>query len=296
MASTIGSKYQDSMLSITTSQMNARKVLPHPCVLMAYGVLLSLAAWVYHVIADGEFSSIIAVGVVFQCGAFVTLAMQVISSGSCAGISARSLALEAGALCCKLSSTVYLDGYLPNDASGDWAYQATDVCSLLVVFWLLHQTLVQRRSSYQADDDSAPYIVMVVVVCILLSALLHGDMNAYPLFDALYMCGLLLSVVAVLPQLWLITRAGGKVEALTSHYIAMVAVARVCSGIFMWTARDDITCVPWIKGVNHAIWFILSVHVLHLLLLADFAYVYVRTMVTQGIQARVDLDSAIFEV
>merc|ERR1719421_2524463 len=112
---------------------------------MAYGIFLSLAAWVYHVIADGEFSSIIAVGVVFQCGAFVTLAMQVISSGSCAGISARSLALEAAALCCKLSSTTWLDGYLPNDESGDWFYQAMDVCSVLVVMWLLREVLVTRR-------------------------------------------------------------------------------------------------------------------------------------------------------
>merc|ERR1719463_297997 len=129
-------------------------MLPHPRVLMAYGVFLSLAAWVYHVIADGEFSSIIAVGVIFQCAAFVTLAMQVISSGSCAGISARSLALEAIALCCKLSSTTWLDGYLPNDASGDWFYQAADVCSVLVVFWVLRQVLVTRRSSYQAAEDS----------------------------------------------------------------------------------------------------------------------------------------------
>jgi hypothetical protein len=289
-------KKQEVMFSTEPSPMTLAKVMPSSQVLVAYGVFLSLSAWVYHVIADGEFSSIVAVGVVFQCGAFVTLAMQVISSGSCAGISARSLALEALALCCKLSSTLYLDGYLPNDASGDWFYQAADVCSLLVVLWLLHQILVTRRSAYQADEDSAPYVPTVVVVCILLSALLHGDMDNYPLFDMLYMCGILLGVVAVLPQLWLIAHVGGKVEALTSHYIAMAAVARVCSGIFMWTARDDITCVPWVKGVNHAIWLILSVHLLHLLLLADFAYIYVRTMVTQGVQARVDVDSTIFEV
>merc|ERR1719230_2112791 len=222
------------MLSATSAQMTVGKMLPHPRVLMAYGVFLSLAAWVYHVIADGEFSSIIAVGVVFQCGAFVTLAMQVISSGTCAGISARSLALEAAALCCKLSSTTWLDGYLPNDASGDWFYQAADLCSVLVVMWLLHQVLVTRRSSYQADEDSAPYVGTMVIVCIVLAALMHGDMNDYPLFDALYMCGLLLGVVAVLPQLWFITRAGGKVDSLTSHYIAMMAMARVLSGTFMW--------------------------------------------------------------
>jgi hypothetical protein len=276
--------------------MAAEKVAPPAQVLVAYGLGLALSGWVYHFLADGEFSSIITLGVIFQCGAFVTLAMQVISSNNCAGISARSLALEALALCCKLSSTTWLDGYLPNDASGDWFYQAADVCSVLVVMWLLHQVLVTRRSSYQADEDSAPYVGTMVIVCIVMSALLHGDMNDYPLFDALYMCGLFLGVVAVLPQLWFITRAGGKVDALTSHYIAMAAVARVCSGSFMWHARDDITCVPWVKGVNHAIWVILSAHLLHLFLLGDFAYIYVRTMVTKGVQANVDVHGRVFEV
>jgi hypothetical protein len=284
------------MSSITSAPMTVGKLAPPSQVLIAYAVFLGLSAWVYHFLADGEFSSIITMGVVFQCGAFIILAMQVISSGSCAGISARSLALEAIALCCKLSSTTHLDGYLPNDASGDWFYQVADVCSVLVVLWLLHQVLVTRRSSYEADNDSAPYLLTVVFICVLLSALFHGDMNDYPLFDALYMCGLLLGVVAVLPQLWFITRAGGKVDVLTSHYIAMAAVARVCSGMFMWHARDDITCVPWVKGVSHAIWLILSAHLLHLFLLGDFAYIYVRTMITQGMQARVDLDSTVFEV
>merc|ERR1719163_1663846 len=119
--------------------------------------------------------------VVFQCGAFAILAMQVVTSGNVMGISARSLVLEAAALCCRLSSTMWLDGYLPNDASGDWVYQAVDICSVLVVMWLLREVLVKRRSSYQAQDDSAPYVVEAVIVCIVLAALLHGDMDDFPL-------------------------------------------------------------------------------------------------------------------
>merc|ERR1719440_1336760 len=119
------------------------------------------------------------VAVIFQCGAFVTLAMQVVQSGSIAGISARALGLEAAALCCRLSSTMWLDGYLPNDASGDWLYQAVDVCSVLVVMWLLREVLVTRRSSYHAEADSAPYVVQMVVLCIVLATVLHGDMDDF---------------------------------------------------------------------------------------------------------------------
>jgi len=273
----------------------AKCVTPSPGVLVAYVVFTAIGGFVWHFLADGQFSAIISMGVIFQCGAFLTLAMQVISSGSCAGISARALAMEALALCCKLSSTTWLDGYLPNDESGDWFYQAMDVCSVLVVMWLLREVLVTRRSSYQADEDTAPYVGMLVIVAIVMSALLHGDMDDYPLFDALWMCGLLLGVFAVIPQLWFITRAGGKVDPLTAHYIAMTAVARVLSGFFMWHARYDITCVQWVEGVNHAIWVILAAHLLHLFLLGDFAYIYVRTMIGQGMQAPMDL-SVVYEV
>merc|ERR1719223_1443073 len=104
------------------------------------------------------------------------------------------------------------------------------------------------------------------------------------------MAGLFVGILAVLPQLWLIARADGRIEALTSHYIAAMAISRLLSGSFMWHARFDITCAPWVEGYNHAPWAILGAHVLHIFLLADFGFVYIRSMITAGIQARLDLE------
>jgi len=263
-------------------------------VLRAYVVFLCLAACVWHFVANGEFSAILTMAEMLQCFAFVTLAMQVISSGSAAGISARSLALEAISLCCRLSSTTWLNGYLPVDASGDWLYQTVDVCSVLVVMWLLREVVVTHQFTYQASVDTFPACAVGISAAVL-AAILHPDMNDRPLFDALWMAGLFLGVVAVLPQLWLITRTGGKVEALTSHYIAMMAAGRLLSGIFMWHARHDITCEPWFPDVNHAVHAILLAHFLHLVFLGDFAFLYVRTMITQGLQARLHLDAIVCE-
>merc|ERR1719276_524626 len=197
-----------------------------------------------------------------QCLAVVLLALQMVSTGSASGISAQALSLDALAICCRLSSTLWLNGYLPVDASGDHIYQAIDICSLVVLAWLLHQILVVKRHTYQAEEDSMP-ILPLVKGALVLAALLHGDMDDYPLFDTLWMTGLLTSTVAVLPQLWLITKTGGRVEALTSHYIAAMAVSRVLSGMFMWHAFNDITCFAWITGFNHASWAILAAHLLH---------------------------------
>merc|ERR1719407_467011 len=105
---------------------------------------------------------------------------------------------------------------------------------------------------------------------LVLAGLLHCNMNGRPIFDILWMTGLFVSSVAVLPQLWLVTRTGGRIAALTSHHIAAMAVSSALSGIFMWHARSDITCIPLFGRMNHAIWAILGAHLLHMLLLADF--------------------------
>jgi len=104
------------------------------------------------------------------------------------------------------------------------------------------------------------------------------------------MAGLFTGVVAVLPQLSLIMRSGGRAEAMTSHYIAAMAMSRVLSGIFMWEAREDITCKPWVEGIQHGIIAILIAHGLHLLLLCDFLYYYIGSMTQKGFRGTVQIN------
>jgi len=270
------------MFAAASSTSRGGKAKPSNGIATAYGIFAAIALGVYHFVAAGEFSAVLTLSVMFQCLAVVLLCLQSLSSGSAAGISARSLMLEALALACRLSSTLWLNGYLPVDATGDHIFQAVDVCTLLLVLWLLHRVLVVQQHTYEVDADTFPVLPMVLG-SLVLGTLLHADMNSRPLFDALWMAGLFMSIIAVLPQLWLVARAGGRVEALTSHYIAAMAMARLLSGSFMWHARFDITCVPWVEGFEHAVWTILAAHALHLLLLTDFAYYYVKGVMKQGL-------------
>jgi len=242
----------------------------------------------FHLVAQGQFSSIMTMSVMIQCLAFALLAMQSLSSGSAAGISARGLGLDAFALYCRLSSTLWLNGYLPLDASGDWVFQAVEICSLILVCWLCYSVLVKQKKTYQSEADSCPMLPLMLMA-LLLAALLHGDLNSRPLFDTLWMSGLFSDVVAVLPQLWLIASTGWGVEALVSHYMAALAVSRILSGIFMWSAREDITCNEWIPGVNHALIAVLSAHVLHFVFIADFAYYYMKAITKEGLSCSVEL-------
>jgi hypothetical protein len=271
-----------SLLAASTAQK-----APPTHVTVAYTFVLLSMFGVNHCFAGGQFCVVMTFSVMFQCLAVVLLGLQSLSTNSASGISAQALVLEALSLGFRLSSTVWLNGYLPVDKTGDFLFQAVDVCSLVIVIWLLHRVLVVQSGTYQASEDSMP-IAPIVLVSMVLAMFLHGDMNGKPLFDALWMASLFMGVAQVLPQLWLIARQG-SVHALTSHYIAALAISRLCSGFFMWISRKHITCKPWVDGMNHAIWIILAAHVIHLLLLADFGYYYGKAVVKQGFSARLPL-------
>lgn len=254
------------------------KALPTHVVL-TYIVFAAGAFAVYHHVAEQEFSSILTMAVIVQTLGMVFLCLQVLSGGT-AGVSAQGLTLDGIAVGLRLSSTVWLNGYLPTDRTGDHVYQVMDFCTLAMILFLLRRIL--GTSAYQAAEDSFS-VGPMVLACFSLAAIFHADMDDNPLFDTLWMTGLFAGVLAVLPQLWLIMRSGGQAEAMTCHYIAAMAISRVLSGIFMWEAREDITCKPWVVGVQHGIIVILMAHAIHLLLLGDFAYMYVRSL-TQSLQ------------
>lgn len=254
---------------------------------MAYALFLSAGWVVYHFVANQEFSAILTLAVMLQCLGFALLGLQVLLTGSAKGISWRALALDAVALCFRLSSTLWLNGYLPVDASGDWVFQAVDIVSVVLVLLLLRKIFGDRQVG-ENDEDCFP-IVPVIAASFILGALFHADMNNRPIFDTLWMSGLFISALAVMPQLWLISKTGGKTEALTAHYIAAMAASRALSGVFMWYARADVTCDPLIEGFSHAIWAILGAHAVHILLLGDFGYAYFKAVMRQGLTAPVDL-------
>jgi len=259
-------------------------------VVSAYAVFAAIAFAVYQFVAGRQYSSVITMSAIVQCLGLTFLCIQVISSKSATGVSASSLKMDALAIAFRLSSTTWLNGYLPVDASGDHVYQIMDALSLALILFLLYQVLVAHRSTYNDTDDSMS-IRPMVMVSLVFAALLHGNMDASPLFDTLWMTGLFCGVVAVLPHFWLIIQTGGQVDPMTCHYIAAMALSRVLSGLFMWEARYDIKCKPWISGVEHAIIVILLAHGAHLLLLLDFAYHYGSALIRKGFNEPVQMSN-----
>jgi len=272
------------MLAATGRLSGMAKNAPPMHVTIAYGVFLMLGVMIYTLVAEGEFSAILTMSAITQCLAISLLAMKVVSTGDAGDISARALTLDAAAFVCRLSSTIFFNGYLPADVTGDWVYQAIDICSLCLTLWLLRYVLVDKRQTYNSDDDNLPTSGLLLG-CMVMAMLFHADLDDRPIFDTLWMAGLFIGAVSVMPQLWLISQNSGRAEALTSHYVAMMAVSRFLSGIFMWHAREDLSSKPWaiLGGWNHGAPVILGAHALNLLLLGDFGYYYIKAIAKNGL-------------
>jgi len=263
--------------------------------LLVYVAFLSVAGYVYHVVADQAFSSVLTLSAVFQCLAFSLLGVQIISSGSVAGISAKSLFLDVLALASRLTATVFEESYQPTDQTGDGMYQAIDGLSLAMVVWVLYRVCIVQRTTYEADDDSFPAMPLALGALVL-AVVFHGNLNKSPFYDTMWMCGVYASAISVLPQLWMITHRGGKCPALTSHFVAVMALARVLSGTYMWHAYPEISADPLFGNVKYAGYAVIVAHVVHMLLLGDFAFYYVKNVANSGLGADLDLSPQVWEV
>mmetsp|Transcript_13293 Transcript_13293/g.35638 ORF Transcript_13293/g.35638 Transcript_13293/m.35638 type:complete len:293 (-) Transcript_13293:105-983(-) len=265
-------------------------IMPPAPLLVAYALFAGAFIALFQLVVEDSLSALLTVAEMTQCLSVGLLCCQVIVSGSVQGISAQMVQMDALALCFRLSSTLWLNGYLPVDASGDYVFQAVDITSVIMLLWLLHQLLQVKRNTYQEEADTFN-IIPAIAGAIVLAFLFHADMNNRPFFDACWLASLLLRTVSVIPQLWLIMFTGGKVEPLTAHHIATMALGRAVAGIFMWHARHDITCLPWFDSeINHAVIIILGAQLLHMLLLGDFAYIYIKAVMTQGLGCRIELE------
>merc|ERR1719240_769248 len=208
-----------------------------------------------------------------QALSFIFLQMQISDSQSVAGISGKALTMHAIKLGCRLASSLFLDGYLPTDKSGDWIYQLGDVLSLLMVLQILYSVYGAYKSSYQFEADTLD-IRNLVMGAVVLAVLIHPDMNSWAPMDIVWTTHLYVDAIAMVPQLWMISRMGGQVKGFTAHYIAATMLSNFLSGLFWFHASPDLVEDP--NAINIPGLAINGAHMVQMILLLDFGFFYGR--------------------
>lgn len=220
------------------------------------------------------YSSILTLGSGVQCLGFYTLIVKVQWQKSMHGISEKTLRLYAAVFALRLASTLLYSGYLPVDRSGDFVYQFADALSLVCVLKLIHMIRNVYVSSYQETYDTMD-VLRLVPGCVVFAVFIHGNLNNSFLFDTIWTLSMNLDTIALLPQLWMLSKIG-EVECMTSHFVFAMIVSRTCAFAFWWYGYTELART---RGPNLAGWQLLAAHGLQLALSLDFLYYYVSSRI-----------------
>jgi len=229
-----------------------------------------LAVW--HKVSQKDFSAIVTAAAVVQCTGFVILSMRVRMAKSVAGISSKTLSLFVLYLCVRLVSTTLKKGYIPVDRSGQYFYQFMDMCTVALASHLLYCCHKTYAHSYQEEHDSLP-VLPLVIPCVVLACMVHGNFNRNKFFDIVWFASLNLETVVLLPQLWMMSKIGGKVSTISSQFVACNAVSKVLTVTFWIWAYTELADKD---GSNMVGQQIIGAYLIQLALSADFMFYYAK--------------------
>jgi len=139
--------------------------------------------------------------------------------------------------------------------------------SILMALDILRAVLKNYRESYQEDLDVLK-IKHLIPACLVLAIVVHPDIRRGAVWTFGWTSCLYLDVLALMPQVAMMTKSGGKVEAPIANFVAMTALSRVGDLWFWCCGAHGLMRYSWI--------LIVFFHILHLLLVADFMYYYIR--------------------
>jgi len=245
---------------------------------LSYAVFAVLGCCALHWASDRTFSTLITLGAAFQCLGFCLLRLKIRKQKGVQGISSRTLQMFVVAYVCRLYSTLQYNGYLPVDRSGDWMYQLVDVVALLVIcsiLFAMHGFPRALSRTYEKEMDSCQ-IMWLLVTCCALSYAIHPHLNNRQIPDMMWTMSLYVEAVAMVPQLFMLTKKGGVVESLASHYIAAVFIARCLYLSFWCNSYGELK--PKNADVNLPGWGVIGAQVLQVIIFGDFMIHYFRSM------------------
>jgi len=184
-------------------------------------------------VSDLDWSLILTLGSVFQTFGWYALLHKIIQQKSVAGVSLHSVELLIIVYAVRLWTIVQKSGYLPVDSSGDGLYQAADFFGLVIACGTWKCLTDTYSATYDKDYDTLD-LLKFVPVCVMVAVVIHGDLNNCFIYDTLYFISVNVETIALMPQLWMFTRGDGSVDGMTSHFVVMQTLGRICSTAFWW--------------------------------------------------------------
>merc|ERR1719473_2125469 len=123
---------------------------------------------------------------------------------------------------------------------------------------------------------------------IAVAYLTRGDLNNSLFYDMAWMISVAVDTVAMVPQLWLLSALGGKVDALTSHFVALLFASRAMTFLFWFYGYPELA--PTDDSWNACGYAHVVLSFTQLLLCADFMYYYLKACYLREAMVLPELD------
>ena len=228
-------------------------------------------------ISSKNFSFFLVLSSIIQTCAFSIILVKVTNFQSVSGLSSNTLICYAILFFARLTSTLFYPGYLPNDSSGSWLYQLTDLISLFICGLLIY--LIHFKYKETADlmlDSKLPFYFLVVPTYIL-AIFFRSSLNNNAFCDINWAFSMYLETFAIFPQILLFTLKKGQIESFTSHYVALCGLSRLFSLTFWWDTYEELKSYNLFFG-QYVGYFIIGSQILQLIIMADYYYLYFKSI------------------
>lgn|SRR3989338_3747027 len=186
----------------------------------------------------------------------VLLLKKMLSTGSCAGISLKSVELYA-----VVFVTRYVDMLWNISSMYNWLlklfFLATTFTSIYVMRTRLRHTYDRNHDTFVVSYLLGPCAVLALIVC-----------DHYSLYELVWTFSIILESVAILPQLFLLSRTR-EADLITAEYIFCLGSYRVLY-LLNWMYR------VFVEG-SSLHWFVWVFGLVQSLLYVDFFYYFIRS-------------------
>jgi len=260
------------------SSKDVEKILADP--FKAYTCFLVAFVCVYE-ICGGAFSAasyedlIGYVSCSLEAYGLISIIQKIKKNGSVSGISGNSFMMfaltyslrecETIIMLCSASVRLTLNG------TGLEVLQITSLPLVANILWSIFQTY---RKSFQEELDVLQ-IKYLIPGCMLSAILIHPSFMQGYLYSYCWTASFYVDVFALLPQVAMMSKGTGQVEAPVANFVAATAFSRGVD-LWFWYFRFDLGPQGWWFGFNYSGYLIVFMHLISFAIVADFMYYYMR--------------------
>jgi ER lumen protein retaining receptor len=243
--------------------------------------------FIYIFMSSKDFSFFLVLSSLVQTCAFVIILLKVTDRQNTGGLSANTLICYCILLFARLTSTLIYPGYLPNDSTGSWLYQLSDTISMLICCLLIYLIYFKYKETSDLMLDNRIPFYYLVIPSYILGSIVKSNLNNNFFCDTNWAFSMYLETVAIFPQILLFSIKKGQIEKFTSHYVALCGLSRLFSLIFWWDTYEELKVTDSTFG-NYAGYFIIGAQILQLLIMADYYYLYFKSIL-KGNEINMDI-------